>query len=159
MGALSKLLHRANPANAANRPASPHPDSHDSHDSQGRRNEAQAADSHDSQHSHALLRLREALRCSASAEGLPAELAAGLTDADVLACDGCPADTLRAYVRTLARSQRMAAGNVPEGWTQAVQCSGCGPVLLWPGAPAVVTACPWCAHRRAGRPVPRPRGG
>lgn len=158
MGALSKLLRRANHANAANQSASQPPDSHDSHDSQSQHNETHAADSHDSQPSHVLQRLREALRCAASAEG-PASLVAELPDADVLGCDGCPVDTLRAYLRILARSQHMAAGRVPEGWTQATDCNGCGPVLLWPGAPAAVTACTWCAQRMAGRSIPRPRGG
>lgn len=159
MGELTKLLQRANPANAANRSASQPPNSHDSHDSHGRHNEAQAADLHDLQPSHVLRRLREALRCAASAEGLPATLVAGLPDADVLGCDGCPADTLRSYLRILARSQHMAAGEVPEGWTQAAGCNGCGPVLLWTGAPAAMTGCPWCEHRKARRAIPRPRGG
>lgn len=159
MGALTKLLQRANPANPANRSAPHHPDSQDSQDSQGQHNEAQAVDSHDSQLSHVLQRLREALRCAASAEGLPASLVAGLADADVLGCDGYPADTLRAYLRTLARSQHMAAGKVPKGWTQAADCNGCGPVLLWIGAPTTMTGCPWCGHRRTGRAIPRPQGG
>lgn len=112
MGELTKLLQRANAANAANRSASQPPSSHDSH---GRHNEAQAADSHDSQPSHVLQRLHEALRCAASAEGLPASLMAALADADVLGCDGCPTDTLRTYLRILARSQHMAGGKCPKG--------------------------------------------
>lgn len=92
MGTPSKLLQRANPANAANRSASQHPDSHDS------------------QPSHALQRMRKELRCTASAEGLPVSLVAGLPDAEVLGCDGCPANSLRVYLRILAHSQHMAAG-------------------------------------------------
>lgn len=114
MRALTKLLQRANPANPANRSASQSPNSHDSRDSQGQHDEPQAADSHDSQSSHVLQRLREALWCAASAEGLPAKLEAALPDADILGCDGFPADTLWAYLRILVRSQRMAAGRVLE---------------------------------------------
>ena len=82
-------------------------------------------------------------------EGLPGATVGALSAKDLRACVGLPRDTLRAYLRALARSQRMAAGGVPEGWTQAVQCSGCGPVPLWPGAPPEVIACPWCRHRAA----------
>ena len=91
-------------------------------------------------------------------ERLPAATVAALSDRDLRACAGLPWDTLRVYLRALARSQRMATGIVPGGWAQATDCSGCGTVLLWRGASAAVGACPWCAHRRAGRSVPRPRG-
>lgn len=151
MGALSKLLQCANAANAANRSASQSAESHDSHDSQGQHNEAHSADSHDSQPSHVLQRLREVLRCAASTEGLPVSLVAGLPYADVLGCDGCRADALRAYLRMLACSRHMAAGNVPEEWSRASECAGCGAMLLWQEAPASVVACPWCLHRKAGR--------
>lgn len=90
-------------------------------------------------------------------EGLPGATVAALSDRDLRACADLPRDALRVFLRALARSQRMAAGDVPEGWTRAVTCDGCGPVLLWPEAPAVVIACPWCWHRKAGRAIPRPR--
>lgn len=92
-------------------------------------------------------------------EGLPAATVAALSDRDLRACAGLPRGTLRVYLRALARSQRMTAGIVPDGWTRAAECAGCGPVLLWPDAPASVIACPWCGHRKAGRMIPRPRGG
>lgn len=157
MGALSQLLHRANPANAANPARQPLPDSHDSQDSQPTGPHTAARGSHDSQDSHALV-LRESLRRAAIAEGLPVALADGLDTADVRACAGLSHDVLRGYLRALARSQHMAAGNVPEAWTRAADCAGCGPVLLWPGAPESVPGCPWCQHRKAGRAIPRPRG-
>lgn len=99
---------------------------------------------------------RARLLAIAAAAGLPAALAAALPDADVAACTGLPDGTLRAYLRALERGQRMAAGIVPDGNSQPVQCDGCGPVWLWPGAPAHVIACPWCTHRVAGKAVPRP---
>jgi hypothetical protein len=159
MGALSDLLHRANAANPANGPGLENRDSHDSQDSQRSRPDVAVSDSHDSQHSHAIGQLREALRQAATAEGLSVDLAAALDDAEVLACAGDPRDALRAFLRALARFQRMAAGDVPEGWTHATDCAGCGPVLLWREAPPAVIACPWRWHRKAGRAIPRPRGG
>lgn len=92
-------------------------------------------------------------------EGLPGGTVAALSAADLRACAGDPRDALRAFLRALARFQRMAAGDVPEGWTHAADCAGCGPVLLWREAPPAVIACPWCWHRKAGRAIPRPRGG
>jgi hypothetical protein len=92
-------------------------------------------------------------------EGLPGGTVAALSAKDFRACADLPRDALRAFLRALARAQRMAAGDVPEGWTHAADCAGCGPVLLWPDAPASVIACPWCWHRKAGRTIPRPRGG
>lgn len=140
MGALSDLLHRANPANDANGQT------------------VVSRDSHDSQHSHAADSLREALRQAAMAEGLTPDLVAGLEDADVLACADLPPSALRAYLRMVARRLGMAAGIVPSGWDSVAECAMCGPVLLWPGAPATVTACGWCVHRKAGRVIPSPAG-
>jgi hypothetical protein len=50
----------------------------------------------------------------------------------------------------------MAAGTVPDGWTETVVCHGCGPVYLWRGCPSHVIACPWCRHRKAGIAIPTP---
>lgn len=91
-------------------------------------------------------------------EGLPAVVLAGLSAKDLHACDGLSQHTLAAYLRTLARLPRMAAGEVPAGWTRPVECAGCGPVLLWAHAPGAVIACPWCQQRRAGRRIPRLAG-
>lgn len=54
--------------------------------------------------------------------------------------------------------QRMDAGLIPLEWGEPVArtCKGCGPVLLWVTCPAVVTACPWCFRRKAGKPIARP---
>ena|SRR5688572_8335322 len=101
--------------------------------------------------------LRARLRCLVESEGLPVALVAALPDADVAACDGLPDDTLRTYLRTVQRGALMDASTVPEGYTQAAHCDGCGPVWLWPESPARVIACPWCFRRKAGRMFPRPQ--
>lgn len=101
---------------------------------------------------------RAHLLALADDEGLPAGLVHGLDDADVAACAGLPDATLRAYLRAVERGQRMDAGMVPPDWGEPVTrtCEGCGPVLLWPGCPPVVKACPWCFRPRAGKAIPRP---
>lgn len=63
---------------------------------------------------------------------------------------------LRAYACALGRAAIMDTGRRPGDYTQPAVCQGCGPVWLWPGVPTALTACPWCARRRAGRPIPRP---
>lgn len=57
-----------------------------------------------------------------------------------------------------AERERMDKGLPPLAWGEAVArtCTGCGPVLLWPECPPVVTACPWCFRRKVGKPVARP---
>ena len=101
---------------------------------------------------------RARLLALAADEGLPAGLVHGLADADAVACAGLPDDTLRAYLRALEAGRRMDAGEVPPGWGEPVArtCEGCGPVLLWPGCPPKVKACPWCFRRKAGKAIPRP---
>ena len=91
----------------------------------------------------------------AADELLPAGLVHGLDDAEVAACEGCPADTLQAYLRSLAANERMANGLVPLEWGEPVTrtCEGCGPVLLWADCPPTVKACPWCFRRKAGKPI------
>lgn len=101
---------------------------------------------------------RARLLALAADEGLPAGLVHGLADADVSACAGLPDAVLRAYLRALEAGRRMDAGEVPPGWGEPVArtCEGCGPVLLWPGCPPKVKACPWCFRRKAGKAIPRP---
>lgn len=91
-------------------------------------------------------------------DGMTAEALATLEPPDLAGCVGLPRDSLRTYLRMVARRLGMAAGIVPSGWESAAECAMCGPVLLWPGAPATVTACGWCVHRKAGRVIPRPAG-
>lgn len=144
MGALSDLLKQ--PAMAAN----------------PRINRSQAsalsADSQDSQDSQALAaEMRAHLLNLATDELLPAATVHRLHADDVAACTGLPDDTLRAYLRALDRGTVMNAGIAPEGYTQVAHCNGCGPVWLWPGAPARLVACPWCFRRKAGKHLPRPQ--
>lgn len=139
MGALSELLAAANPASPANRQARVYPDSRDSRDSQQGTSE-----------------IRAHLLALAADEGLPAALVQDLCADDVTACAGLSDATLRAYLRVRERGAVMDASTVPEGYTKPCHCAGCGLVLLWPGCPPLVKACPWCFRRRAGKPVPRP---
>lgn len=101
---------------------------------------------------------RARLQFLADAEGLPAAIADTLPADELAACYGLPDTMLRTYMRMLQRSAHMDAGKVPEGYTQAARCHGCGPVWLWPESPARVIACPWCFPRKAGRSIPRPGG-
>lgn len=102
--------------------------------------------------------IRAALMAVAHAEGIPQHLVDAIDPRDLGACAGLPASTRNAYLRVLYRSRHMAAGHVPAGWTQVVQCVGCGPVWLPITMPAAVRACPWCRHRRAGCSVPMATG-
>ncbi len=47
-------------------------------------------------------------------------------------------------------------GDVPSSYTSTTFCEGCGPVHIFQGAPSHVTACPWCANRVRGLPIPAP---
>jgi hypothetical protein len=100
--------------------------------------------------------VRAHLLTLAKAEGLPPAIVHALHADDVAACAPCDDETLRAYLRALDRGHVMDAGIAPVGYTEPVHCAGCGPVLLWPGCPSQVKACPWCFRRRAGKSVPRP---
>jgi hypothetical protein len=58
-------------------------------------------------------------------------------------------EVLTAYRLALATGRERAAGRVPVSYASHCVCRGCGPVPIWPGAPAYVLGCPWC-HVRAG---------
>ncbi len=108
----------------------------------------------------AIGRMRGELQRLARQEGIDLAHVHRLDDADLLACRGESADTLAAYLRALVASAAMDAGLIPQGWrgAQAAICDGCGPVLLWPGAPDRLKACPWCFRRKAGKAIPTPTG-
>ena len=101
--------------------------------------------------------IRARLLALAEFECLEPALVHRLDDADVMTCAGESDETLTAYLRALDAAARMDAGMAPTGWTAARYCRLCGPVLLWPGCPPIVQACPWCFRRKAGRYVPRPQ--
>lgn len=88
------------------------------------------------------------------AEELLAELGASPDECAAWQRGAITIETLRAAAAArIARSQR-ELGEVPHGWTHRAECAGCGPVWLWPGAPAQVDGCPWCWNRARGLPVP-----
>ena len=101
--------------------------------------------------------MRAHLLALAADELLPEALVHRLRADDVAACIGLPDATLRTYLRALDRRAMMEGGQCPPDYSHAVQCDGCGPVWLWPDCPPHVLACPWCAIRKAGRYLPRPR--
>lgn len=109
----------------------------------------------------AVFRRRAELFDLAMLEGIDLAHVHRLDDADVLAIPGDYTErNLRAYLRALVASAAMDGGLIPSGWrgAQAAICDGCGPVLLWPGAPDRLKACPWCFRHKAGKAIPRPEG-
>lgn len=106
----------------------------------------------------AILRARAHLLALAADEGIERVLVDRLDDADLRAAVGLDDAALREWLRLRDDARIMAKGLVPWRWQgeRAAICAGCGPVVLWPGAPAAVQACPWCWHRRRGVEPPRP---
>ena len=89
-----------------------------------------------------------------------------IPDADLSAWQAVPAESLGAFLQALDATATRQAGRVPAGDTAAIHCAGCGPVFVHPGIAAVLPVvdgwpralgCPWCAIRKAGGTVPRPR--
>ena len=66
-------------------------------------------------------------------------------------------DALAAYRLAYQTRREREAGTIPATYSSATVCTGCGPVPIWPGAPARVQGCPWCINRLQGRPIPRPQ--
>lgn len=111
-------------------------------------------------------RIRTALLALADGLGLDRALVHRLTSADVDACHGLPVEILRAYLLALDDTATRWAGKVPEGETAAIYCERCGPVFTHPAVAAVLPVvngwpralgCRWCAIRKAGGYVPRPK--
>lgn len=99
---------------------------------------------------------RDTLLALADSEGAARTPILRLDAGDLAGCAGRDEATLRAYVRALEQSARLARGECPPEWRAPAECVGCGPVWLWEGLPAHVEACPWCQHRAAGVRLPRP---
>ena len=112
------------------------------------------ADSQDSQRIAAAIRAH--LLSLAAANGIDAAHVHRLHEDDLAACRGCTNATLRDWLRLRNVTACMDAGRAPQGYTKAVECYGCGPVLLWQSSPDRVIACPWCFRRKAGKAIPRP---
>ena len=103
--------------------------------------------------------LRATLHRLAIEEGVPGALVDRLTAADLHPDNGAHLLSeagLRRWLHVIEEDRSMEQGRVPRDWTQPATCRRCGPVLLWPGAPAHVLGCPWCRIRRMGLAVPRP---
>ena len=115
------------------------------------------ADSQDSQRIAASIRAH--LLTLAAAEGIDPAHVHAQDDGDLIECRGLNEATLRDWLLLCNVNACMDAGQAPPGYSKAVECSGCGPVLLWPTCPERVIACPWCVHRKAGNAIPRPVGG
>lgn len=62
---------------------------------------------------------------------------------------------IAALLRLQATRAARHRGRVPSHYTTRALCATCGPVWLWPGAPAHVIACPWCLDPPRA-PIPRP---
>jgi hypothetical protein len=100
--------------------------------------------------------IRTRLLALAASEGLPAPVVYSLDADDLTECDGLHDETLRDWLRLQEWGRMMDRGIAPPGYTKPVECSGCGPVLLWQSCPDRVLACPWCFRRKAGNIIPRP---
>lgn len=59
------------------------------------------------------------------------------------------------YCEMVAKERE--AGIRPASYTSTTTCRGCGLVYIFYGAPSRVDACPWCANRVRGLPIPRPQ--
>lgn len=103
--------------------------------------------------------MRNRLLMLADREGIDRAHVDGLEDADLQAIPSDYAErNLVAYLRALVASSEMDSGLIPASWggRQVANCSGCGDVWLWPGAPSRAVACLWCFRRKAGKAIPRP---
>lgn len=50
----------------------------------------------------------------------------------------------------LAFAEQRRGGIAPDHHTGTTTCARCGPVPIWPGAPARVLGCPWCTVQAEG---------
>ncbi|MBS0194406.1 MAG: hypothetical protein JSR34_09175 [Proteobacteria bacterium] len=97
-------------------------------------------------------KIRAHMLALAVAECLPARLVHVMDDEIVATADGLSDLALVEWLRLREAGEQIGKGLVPPLWRgrQGAICAGCGPVYLWPGAPAHVQACPWCAGRLRG---------
>ena len=65
-------------------------------------------------------------------------------------------DILEARRLAFEFERQRRAGIAPDHYEGQTVCQFCGPVPIWPKAPARVSGCPWCANRADGLPIPRP---
>lgn len=109
---------------------------------------------------------RAALLALSDGLGLDRAIVHRLPEQDMELWARVPPDSLRAYPLALDDTATRQTGKVPVGDTAAIYCQRCGPVYVHPGIAAVLhvvsgwpraLGCPWCAIRKAGSTIPRPR--
>ena len=111
----------------------------------------------------ALLRTRDTGEVSPRATATQSPNLHGLTRAELEEAAGedwpmvrhDPA-VLEALAHAVVTRRQREGGECPLHWTEHCECSGCGPVFLWPGSPVRVLGCPWCFNRAEGGLIPRP---
>lgn len=86
--------------------------------------------------------------------GIPLAELKAMLGRDWPECERDP-ELLKTYAHSIQVRRMREAGIVPTHYTATTICDHCGPVLIFPGAPASVQSCPWCFNRAAGKPVPR----
>ena len=163
----------ANPANPANVEPGPAQDSQirkirkDSEDENALQTLGRFADSQESQGPRINTAAVRA-RLLVHAEALHADpaLIRSLSEPDLVAYGAVPDALLAEYVGSMVTTAERQAGRVPAGDTAAIHCQGCGPVWVHPSIATMLPTvagwpralgCPWCAVRRAGQYIPRPK--
>ena len=63
-------------------------------------------------------------------------------------------ELLETFALAVQTRRMREKGEVPPNYTAVTECAGCGPVPIWPNCPPRRLACPWCANRLSGRPMP-----
>jgi hypothetical protein len=168
MNALAELRKRArtaaNPANPANQGRQTVADSQDSQGVQAETHFSTAAAVVPL--TDTLKPLRMHLLALAARQAVDAAHIHRLHDLDVAACAGLDDGQLAAYLDMLRDTADRHAGRVPLDDTAPMHCEQCGPVWVHPSIAAVLPVvagwpralgCPWCAIRKAGGYIPRPR--
>lgn len=142
----------ATPATVATGPAQPEQVSQVSQLSQGPLSKLRA----DPTDAPSPAELRARLADAAEREGVARFLIERLPDAELEGVELLADAGLAALARMIEADADRMQGRVPKGWNQAATCRRCGPIILWPGAPADVLGCPWCVPRSRGVALPRP---
>ena len=109
---------------------------------------------------------RTALLALADQLGIDRGIVVRIPFADLPLWASVPAEALRAYLLAADDAATRQTGKVPLDDTASIYCAHCGPVYVHPDIAAVLPVvddwaraigCPWCAIRKAGGYVPRPR--
>lgn len=110
--------------------------------------------------------MRASLLVLADRPGIDHAAVVRLPSADLPAWATVPTEALPDYLRALGDVATRQAGKVPLDDIAPIHCAHCGPVFVHPAIAACLPVvngwaraigCPWCAIRKAGGAVPRPR--